>query len=703
MPKLPTFQAEGSVSQLAGTTTNVQVPLTQTLGTALKPVTDLIVKNKVQEKNFENKTEALKLENNFITDMQKVNDEVNILENKDQANAIYKEKSNALISSYADKASNQNVKTLFTNSALGEVQKGLFRVDTQISKNILNSLNNNVAQKENRLLTTAFLAEGDFDYAVLQTDLEKLYKDHYTGQVSNANLKKLIDGVPGRIEIFEATQGLTENTKDTYLKLKDNKEFINMPLKERMELLNDATLILRPELRLDYKNFIAAAKVGKTIPFDMKFAEEVFDPKEIIGMQEQFLMVTNAIEDTKILNQIPLKDLDETLKSMIKNKYDSVKSGTMNFIDAQNMDNYLKTIVSTRLEAMKTNPVKFIIDTNDEAKRLLDNFSTEENLTLKTENKKAFVNFIYEEQLKMGNPNYLIKVTSTDEASSFVEQYLQSDAGTRLAMLQNAENQFGDFFSKAMLEFTEAGLPETAELSSFFGNPELTKKFLSFDSDEEKKQLEEFVSLKETPMTEIKRGILNNLEDFSSAVMFANKFDTSFAADKLDRIVDVLGYYAANEIRAGVKPSKAIKNASNLINQSFEIEDSYFIPRIYEGISLPNGQIDFIKEKSKAIQKEYIDLWGAVSFKSLDENIDVEILDKEMKEQMIKNGRWVNNSDGTGLLFGITFGDGSFAPVFNKEGETLELKFDDDSYLLPNTDIRIQIGGKSKGVINYGD
>ena len=43
------------------------------------------------------------------------------------------------------------------------------------------------------------------------------------------------------------------------------------------------------------------------------------------------------------------------------------------------------------------------------------------------------------------------------------------------------------------------------------------------------------------------------------------------------------------------------------------------------------------------------------------------------------------NSDGTGLIFGIAFGDGSFAPVFNKEGETLELKFDDDSYLLPNS------------------
>ncbi len=697
MPKIPTFEAEGTISQQTGTTTNVQIPLTQTLGTALKPVTDFVVKKQIQEKNFENRTEALKLENDFITDMQKVNDEVNVLENKEQANAIYKEKSNALISSYGEKASNQNVKTLFTNSALGEVQKGLFRVDTQISKNILNSLNNAVSQKENRLLTTAFLATGDFDYAVLQTDLEKLYKDHYTGQISNADLTKLINGIPGRIEIFEATQGLTENTRETFLKLKDDKQFQNMPLKERMELLNDARLILRPELRLDYKNFIAAAKVGKTIPFDMKFAEEVLDSKEIISMQDQFLMVTNALEDTRTLNRIPLGDIDETLKTMIKNKYDS-----MDFIDAQNMENYLKTIVSTRLEAMKTNPVKFIIDTNDEAKRLLDEFLTEtENLTLKTENKKAFVNYIYEEQVKMGNPNYLIKVTSTDEANQFVEEYLRSDAGTRLAMLQNAEDQFGDFFSKAMLEFTEAGLPETAELSSFFGNPQLTKKFLSFDSDEEKKQLEEFVSLKDFPMKEIKRDILKDLEDFEAAVMFANKFDTSFAADKLDRIVDVLGYYAANEIRAGVKPSKAVKNASNLINQSFEIEDTYFIPRIYDGVSLPNGQVDFIKEKSKAIQEEYIDLWGAVSFKSFDENIDVELLDKEMKEQILKNGRWVNNSDGTGLIFGITFGDGSFAPVFNKEGETLELNFDDDSYLLPGTDIKIQIGGKEDSITDY--
>ena len=48
MPKLPTFQADQTISQQTGTTTNVQIPLTQTLGTALKPVTDLVVKQKIQ-------------------------------------------------------------------------------------------------------------------------------------------------------------------------------------------------------------------------------------------------------------------------------------------------------------------------------------------------------------------------------------------------------------------------------------------------------------------------------------------------------------------------------------------------------------------------------------------------------------------------------------------------------------------------------
>ena len=62
--------------------------------------------------------------------MAKVYDEVNVLENKDQAQLILKEKSDALIASYGDKATNINVKTLFKTMLYQKVQKGIFRTNT---------------------------------------------------------------------------------------------------------------------------------------------------------------------------------------------------------------------------------------------------------------------------------------------------------------------------------------------------------------------------------------------------------------------------------------------------------------------------------------------------------------------------------------------------------------------------------------------
>jgi len=47
MPKIPTFTAQGSVEQLQGTTTNIQMGLNQNLASALKPVTDAVVKFKI--------------------------------------------------------------------------------------------------------------------------------------------------------------------------------------------------------------------------------------------------------------------------------------------------------------------------------------------------------------------------------------------------------------------------------------------------------------------------------------------------------------------------------------------------------------------------------------------------------------------------------------------------------------------------------
>jgi len=679
MPKLPTFQAEGSVSQLAGTTSNVQVPLTQTLGTALKPVTDFVVKQKIKETDFQNKTEALKLENEFVTEMTKVYDEANILDNKDIAQSIVKEKSNVLISKFADRATNTNVKTLFTNNALSEVQKGIFRTNTAVSKNILTSLTNRVQDKEGKLLANAFLAEGDFDYAVLATDLEKLYADNFKGLISNAKYNEIVNSIPSTIELFEARKGITDNPKETLINLKDSEKFKAIPLDERFKLIDDAKRTLRQPVIDDFNNFIAAANRGKKIEFDIGFAKEVLDIDTYNAYATKYKIATETVADAAVLNSIPLKDLTTTLDSMIKGKYN--KYGE---VDAQAFETNLKKITSNRLEEMKNDPVKFLAGTNDTISEMIEDIRLSDG-EIKTQKQLELTNLLYETQKKMGSPDYEIKVVSKNEAISFVETYMKADEGERIALLEDAENRFGDFFSKAMNEYSAQGLPITAEFSSFFGNPNLTKKFLSFDSEDERKKLDKVLINNDTSITKIRESIFDNLAEFRKAVVFGNRFDTSAAADKLDRMEVVLSYYAASEIFVTGNVNKAITNASSLIKDNFDIKETFFVPRIYNGETLNQGQIDFVVDKSKKVLN-YLDEWGMQSFGSTKED-DQRVLDEEMKEQIKESGRWVNNTDGTGIIFGIIMGDGSFAPLINKDNETLEIMFDDDSLLVPNTDI----------------
>ena len=49
MPKIPTFKAQGSITQLAGTTSNIQMNLNNTLASALSPITKTIVNQKIKE------------------------------------------------------------------------------------------------------------------------------------------------------------------------------------------------------------------------------------------------------------------------------------------------------------------------------------------------------------------------------------------------------------------------------------------------------------------------------------------------------------------------------------------------------------------------------------------------------------------------------------------------------------------------------
>ena len=691
MPKIPTFTTQARpTAEAPSIQSRTQIPLSQTIGTALAPITKAVAQHAVNEKNLENKSEALSLENKALLELTDVFDKASRLDNKDEAFNIVQNESKIIQETYSNRASNNSVKSSFNNNFLAEVQKGIFKVNNRVSTNIIQTLDNEVSVKRNRLLTAAYVDKDPLALNLIQTDLETLYEQTYKGRIDTDEYNKLIQGIPGEIQIFEVSQLISSNPRQAYSDLMNKDKFVNLDLNKRVSLISEVKSVLIPEIKDEYKNLVAAAAFGKDVPFDIKFAKEILPPRTFNNMMKEYSNVKDTVADVKILNTTSNKNLSQTLDNML-----SKREQSKTFIEYQKEKKILVEAVNARNEAMASDPVFFLNATNDNIKVLSDELQNENNPDLKLQKKKALTEIYVETQLNMGQPPYQIKVMSNSEASGFVEQYVNGDQNMRIAMLQNLDAEFGDYNSNAMLQLTNAGLPVTAELSSFFNNPKLTERFLSFDSKDEQDRLKQYAKDNNITFNDVRKSIRDNLSEFEDVVMRGSRFNTSVALDKMDNIVDVLSYYALNEMVAGESQGSAEKNAYNLINNSFEIQDTFFVPLVYNGKSITSSA-DFIVEKANLIKDFYVEDFGAVAFESVDEDVtDIE-LNEAMKDQLKNFGEWRNSADGTGIVYGIVFDDGSFGPVKNQEGEYLSFNFDNTSLTIPGTDKEMDLDIRTK-------
>ena len=689
--KIPTFTTQARPNAEAPSIqSRTQIPLSQTLGTALAPITKAVAQHAVNEKNLENKSEALSLENKALLELTDVFDEAARLDNKDQAFNIVQNKSKIIQEKYSNQASNNLVKSSFNNNFLGEVQKGIFKVNNRVSTNIIQTLDNEVSVKRNRLLTAAYVDKDPLALSLIQTDLETLYEQTYKGRIDTDEYNKLIQGIPGEIQIFEVSQLISSNPRQAYLDLMNKNKFVDLDLNKRVSLISEVKSVIIPEIKDQYKNFVAAAAFGKDVPFDINFAKEILPPRTFNNMMKEYDSVKNTVSNVKILNTVSNKNLSETLDNML---LQSEKS--KDFIKFQQEKKILVEAVNARNEAMASDPVFFLNATNDNIKILNEELQNENNPDLKLQKKKALTEIYVETQSNMGQPPYQIKVMSNSEASNFVERYVNGDQNMRIAMLQNLDADFGDYNSNAMLQLTNAGLPVTAELSSFFNNPKLTERFLSFDSKDEQERLKKDARDNGIKFNDVRASIRENLKDFEDVVMRGSRFNTSVALDKMDNIVEVLSYYALNEMAAGESQGTAEKNAYKLIDNAFEIQDTFFVPLVYNGKSITSSA-DFIVEKANLIKDFYVEDFGAVAFESVDEDVTDIKLNEAMIDQLKNFGEWRNSADGTSIIYGIVFNDGSFGPVKNQEGEYLSFAFDDTSFTIPGTDKEMDLDIRTK-------
>jgi len=696
MPKIPTFTAKGSIEQLAGTTSNIQMGLNNTLAGALAPITEAVVNFKIKENEVQNKTEALKLKNDYLSESvlleDQINQDENLSVNKAAANIFLKEKTNAYIEKYSSLASNNAVKTMFTNSALADVSKQIFSVDGQISKNILVQADEVFIDTKEKLFSKAYLKGGIYKDTLLK-DTQQLIIDSYKSRVTFPELETMLGNVKGEIDYFDGMQDVQQTPRAAFYALKDEKNYSDITTKQRFALIERASVVIREQLTTEWENHTAMIDAGKEPPeFDMKLAQEVFGGEVADKMLQQESVRKDSVVNTSLLMTSPQKNVNELLKNIIDDVYERFGE-----TQAKAMEKYYIGIANTRNENLIKDPVEFLRTTNDDIDSLFEEIENNtDNPESRSKSQKILAQTLLTEQTRIGVPLSKQKVMSNSMAAKFVTQFKElgfdGNSKARTAMLKSLDFQYGDLSDKALTQLMTAGLPKGTKVGLVLGTEQTINEFMSFDDPKEVLALTNFLARqddKSISLEKIKTAIVNQ-SDYGDIYNINRQnvpFDISGTITEMDEITDVLSLYAAKLMfgNPGMSVDAASKEASLLFSNNYRVEDTYFLPRKIDGRDINDRELDTHVKILDTIKYNYLPTFEAVAYKSNREEVSSKELTEKMNYNLINNGEWRNSADGEGSVYGIVLSNNSFGIVVNENGEELFVKHGDNSYTLPGS------------------
>jgi len=718
MPKIPTFQAQGSIEQLAGTTTTPQIGLNQTLASALAPVTKMVIDQKIIETNAQNQAEALKLENDFITDFIKVQENINTDEmmsvNKDAANKYLKDQSNLLINKYKSLATNSNVAVKFSNYALSETQKGIFRTDTQISKNILTNLLSGYEKQKELLLITADTDQSGIAKGTLRTDLEKLTIDTFQSQVSAPELKVMLNNIPVELQTYDGLKDVQQAPRRTFYALKDKNYLPDISFKQRQKLEEKAMTLIRPQISTEWKNYIDTVAAGKEPPrFDMELAKEIMPEPIVRQMIAEDTFTKDRVANNAVLLNAPIGTTQEVAQAFIDEGYEIYTEAQAN----QN-EQYIRGIVANKQKAIKNDPVKFLSSIDDDIQSLYNDLQNQED-TAATQTKKELIDLLIAKQRKMNFDETDIRVASNFEIQGMIESVTdpETTALQKIQFIDQIQLMYGkENIGKIFNQLENQKLPREYMVAFSTNSVELKKDILSASS-QNLQDLEDLVR-KRMPsgkkFIDIENGVAKGMEDFEN-VLYAQGESSENITKYVKSIQDTIYKSALFRMQNKKIPmDEAISSAVNEFTKDYYIPSSqtYFIPADVNGDET-NRMI--IEDKAEAILLEvekgdYLDSFHGkdgymhyAKFAGI-ENLSEEKVKDRIKSTIQNNSKWLLNSDSTGIILNTEYANGTY-PIVNANGQKIEFFFvdTDNNKGILSTELKFPVTGNDIELIDYAD
>ena len=683
MPKIPTFVSQGvPTAEAPSIKTSFQVPLTGvgSPSVTLEPVIKSLNDYYVKEQAVVEKTQALELENKASIELEETKARISKSADPTTSSDIFLQYSKQIKEKYANEAQSGSVKNLFLNNYLAEEKKQLSFVVTKNRENLIQDRVNQADIKEQRILTTGLYSDNQLQKETMYSDLGILYQDLRKDFIIDEDTyQKKVRGIPSTVQTLEAKRDMGTDPIGTAIKLNNINNYPDVLGKQRAQLITEANSDARSAVTDGIKNHFALIQEGLPSKFDEKSIKPILGSQAYIDFKdkESGLIIFKG-ESEKIFNA-----KIGTESSIIANY--PIREGSQAF-DLE-MKQKLVNFASKKDDLLKKDPASIVMQFNPNVKDKYSDFQNEQDPAIKELKFKKYIGSVVDAQKTLGVNEEKIKVIPQQDASRIVQDYNNQDVNGKINYLNSLEKQYGDNYDKLLNQLSEPqnGLPITAKLVSYFGDPNFAKQALSIDSKEERDRLDKYISTTVETKKTVNQDVGDKLIDFRKVVMKANQANTSKANKDLENIQDVISYIAINKMSAGVGKKDAINQATSYITENFTLKDTYFIPRIYNNDVLTKTQIDHVANKAENSLKYFVDQMDIEPFKSTNKNISDEMLNKEMKRQIKDNGVWVNSADGNGIVLSVKFADGSVGLVSNKKGEVIKINFDDTSFKIPGT------------------
>jgi hypothetical protein len=243
MPKIPTFTAQARpTAEAAGVTSNIKIPLTQTVGAALRPLGKAAEDYYIKEKEIEFQVQAGELDADATVEVFNAAEQAELKNTPQEGIDYFNQQFESIQNKYKAKAPNKNVGNLFSINFSQNKSTYVNNILKQTRNNLVTTRVGQVEQKVKSKIATAISSGNNFQFDILAKSIEKDYK----GLVSNGiigekdfNIYK--KNLPALIETEMVKKIAIDNAFGALSLLGDNKNFPNIK--------GDARDDLRKELR----------------------------------------------------------------------------------------------------------------------------------------------------------------------------------------------------------------------------------------------------------------------------------------------------------------------------------------------------------------------------------------------------------------------------------------------------------------------